>query len=283
MDSEALCLDVRVPIAVLAPWRAVNGALLELLRGFSDEDWRRPTVHRDRDVKDLTAHLLHGSLRRVSAMRDRYSATMVPIHGLRDLIAFVQEDNRLFMNGMKRMAPALLIELLARYDPIMLTLFEEVDPEAPGLGVAWAGEWDSKQWFDTAREYTEKWHHQQQLRDATGRAPLYDFELFAPVLETFARGLPFAYRELESPEGTALAIRTTGAAQLGWTLRRQNRAWTLWRGADSAAANSLSLPSEMAWRLWTKGLDRETARAQIQMQGDNEFIEPILNFVAILA
>ena len=59
-----ICLDATVPIPVLDPLRNVNEALLVLLRGFKTEDWRKPTVHPDRSVKDLTAHLLQGSLPR---------------------------------------------------------------------------------------------------------------------------------------------------------------------------------------------------------------------------
>jgi hypothetical protein len=65
-------LDSSVPIAVLEPLRRVNAALLDLLDGFDAKDWYRPTVHKDRDVKDLAAHLLHGSMRRVSSLRDAY-------------------------------------------------------------------------------------------------------------------------------------------------------------------------------------------------------------------
>jgi hypothetical protein len=36
------------------------------------------------------------------------------------------------------------------------------------FSVAWAGEDESKNWFHIAREYTEKWHHQQQIRLAVG-------------------------------------------------------------------------------------------------------------------
>jgi SnoaL-like domain len=72
--SIGRCLDASVRIAVLEPLRAVNAALLELLDGFGADDWNRPTIHKDRSVKDLTAHLLHGSIRRVSGMRDAYWA-----------------------------------------------------------------------------------------------------------------------------------------------------------------------------------------------------------------
>jgi len=34
------------------------------------------------------------------------------------------------------------------------------------LAVDWAEEMESKNWMAIAREYTEKWLHQQQIRDA---------------------------------------------------------------------------------------------------------------------
>jgi hypothetical protein len=63
-------LDATVRISVGEPLRAVNAQLTRLLRGFSDEDWEKPTVHKHRNVKDLTAHLLHGSNRRMCIIGD---------------------------------------------------------------------------------------------------------------------------------------------------------------------------------------------------------------------
>jgi uncharacterized protein (TIGR03083 family) len=275
-------LDSAVPIPVLEPLRTVNEAFLELVGGFTAEDWAKPTVHPDRNVKDLAAHLLHGSLRRITALRDGYRPPTRPISGTEDLIEFIQEDNRDFMTGMRRISPRILMELIASYDPQLIALFETLHPDAPGLGVAWAGENVSRNWFDIAREYTEKWHHQQQLRDATGRRPLYEPRLLAPVLETFARGLPFAYRRHASAE-TSVAVSTTGPVSLAWMLRRTGETWTLWSGSDRAAETSLCVPSDVAWRLWTKSINRDEARARIQVAGDGRAIEPLLAFVAIMA
>jgi hypothetical protein len=45
---------------------------------------------------------------------------------------------------------------------------KSLDPLAPAaFAVSWAGEETSSNWFDTARELTERWHHQQQIRLAT--------------------------------------------------------------------------------------------------------------------
>jgi hypothetical protein len=79
-------LDETARIPVLEPLRTVNAALLDLLRAFTAQDWTKPTVHRDRNVKDLTAHLLHGSLRRVTSRRDCYRPPTPLICGTGDLI-----------------------------------------------------------------------------------------------------------------------------------------------------------------------------------------------------
>lgn len=283
MKAERVRLDADVPIPVLEPLRTVNERLLHLLRDLDAEDWSLPTVHPNRDVKDIAAHLLHGSLRRVTALRDGYRPPTPKLAQMEELIAFIQEDNRDFMRGMRRISPQIITELVAKYDPELVSIFESLDPDAEGLGVAWAGEMVSRNWFDVAREYTEKWHHQQQIRDATGREPLYAPDLFAPVLETFARGLPFALRDLDPREAGHIAIETSGPVQLSWSLRHEARGWTLWRGGEPDAGTSVSLPAEVAWRVWTKSMDRDAARERIAVSGCDAVVDGIVSFVAIMA
>jgi Mycothiol maleylpyruvate isomerase N-terminal domain len=277
-------LDPTVCIAVMDPLRIVNLRLLDLLASFSAEDWCKPTVHTDRDVKDLVAHLLHGSLRRVTALRDCYNRPPArAITGFDDLVAFIQEDNRAFIRGMQRVSPAILVELIARYDAEFMAQLGILDPHSSGLGVAWAGDATSPNWFDVAREYTEKWHHQQQLRDATGRPPLYEPELLGPVLETFARGLPFAYRACVAAPGTSVAVNVTGTVPTSWSLLCEASGWSLWSGARADAATTVRVPGDVAWRLWTKGLSEAEARALTAIDGDASLATPLFGFVAIMA
>jgi hypothetical protein len=186
------------------------------------------------------------------------------------------------MNGMSGVSPQIICELIRRYDPELVRLFEALDPDALGLGVVWAGEWESRIWFDIAREYTEKWHHQQQLRDATDRPPLYEPGLCLPVLQTFARGLPFAYRGLQASSGTAISI-SAGLPGGEWTLRRIGNDWALWARADKNSATSIVVSADALRRLWTKGITPEEARRHAQIRGDNAHADPLFGFVAIMA
>ena len=76
------------------------------------------------------------------------------------------------MLAARRMSPRLLRELLALIGPDVEAYFSSLDLEAIGGPVSWAGPDSSPVWFDIAREFTERWHHQQQIRDATGQPPL---------------------------------------------------------------------------------------------------------------
>jgi hypothetical protein len=66
---------------------------------------------------------------------------------------------------------------------------ESLDPFARAIfNVSWAGEETSPNWFDTARELTERWHHQQQIRLATHRPGIMTRELYNPVIGLLCAG-----------------------------------------------------------------------------------------------
>jgi hypothetical protein len=59
--------------------------------------------------------------------------------------------------------------------------------------VSWVGPDPVPNWLDVAREYTERWTHQQQARDAVGMPGLREPTFMAPVLATFVHALPQAF------------------------------------------------------------------------------------------
>jgi hypothetical protein len=77
-------------------------------------------------------------------------------------------------------------------------------------GVSWAGEEKSANWFDTAREFTERWHQQQQIRLAVNKPGILTRELSHPVLDCFLRALPFTYRAVSGRPETYVHIIISG-------------------------------------------------------------------------
>jgi uncharacterized protein (TIGR03083 family) len=274
------------PIHLTELFCEIHGELLSLLRALSPEDWYKPTAARAWAVRDIVAHLLDSDIRRLSFQRDQ--APMVPpdspINGYRDLVDFLNRLNADWVRAAKRISPRLLIEFLEVTGAEVCALFKQLDPFGPALfGVAWAGEQGSQNWFDVAREYTEKWHHQQQIRDAVGASALTGRKWLFPVLDTFLRGLPHNYRETQADDGARITASVTGDAGGTWTLQRENNTWELYSGESAEATCRISMDQDTAWRLLTKGLSREEAGARVAIAGDTRLGEPILGMLAVMA
>ena len=272
------------PILTAELFAPLDGELIPLLRGLSPSDWEKPTVCRGWCVKDVAAHLLDTALRRLSIHRDGYwPKAQVDLSTPQKLAAFINQLNARWVEATRPLSPALLTELLESTGAELSRFFVSLDPFARApFGVSWAGEQESANWFDTAREYTERWHHQQQIRDATGRPPLIERRFLFPVLDTFMRALPYAFRNVNAADGTLWEIRLQGEAGGSWFLLRRAEQWQLGLDAERAAG-VVSLPQDAAWRLFTKGIAAEQAKQQVRSQGPQELADGLLNMLCIVA
>jgi len=160
---------------------------------------------------------------------------------------------------------------------------QSLDPFAPAtFNVSWAGEEKSLNWFDTARELTERWHHQQQIRLATNRPGIMTPDLYHPVLDCFARGLPHVYRDVDAPAGTILLLEISGECGGKWFLSKGTTRWDFVSPQTKEVASRVTIPQELAWRVFTKGIDRDSARRQIAVEGNRNLGEKVLDLIAIV-
>jgi len=261
--------------------------LLELLADLSASDWEAPTVCPGWSVKDVAAHLLGDDIGRLSWGRDGYVnpdfAAALDIATLPGLVAAIDRQNAVWVTGARRISPRLLIELLKTTGELTEAYFASLEMTALGMPVDWAGPEPAPVWLDVAREYTERWVHQQHIRDAVGKPGLKERRWFAPVLDAFVRGLPRALRDAPSPEGTTLRLVISGDAGSEWIALRQNGDWMLGTAPGMAADGTIELDEESAWRLFTKGISKEDARRAARIEGDEALTERALDTVSILA
>ncbi|HJQ25716.1 MAG TPA: maleylpyruvate isomerase family mycothiol-dependent enzyme [Blastocatellia bacterium] len=257
-------------------------ALLDLLTGLSPEEWQRPTVCAGWTVKDVAAHLLGGEVSILSRKRDGFAFSGSPFIAWDDLVALINDLNDAWVKATRRLSPQLLCDLLRFAGEQTNRYFASLDPDAIGGPVDWAGPEPAPVWLDLAREYTERWHHQQQIRDATGRPGLSAPRYLAPVLDAFVRALPRAYRHTEAADGTRVTLEITGAAGNRWHLLRESGAWQLYLDAGATSAASVSLDEDLAWRLFTKGIKPEAARARARISGDERLALPALGMISIM-
>ncbi|HTA44990.1 MAG TPA: maleylpyruvate isomerase family mycothiol-dependent enzyme, partial [Bryobacteraceae bacterium] len=256
------------PIYVVDRFPALRAQLVDLLSGLSADDWSRPTAAGLWTVKDIAVHLLGGDIGNLSRRRDAFRQSDKPFQSDREFVAFINELNAQWVTAARRMSPRILCELLAFTGPPIAAYFASLDPDAVGGPVSWAGPDPAPVWLDIAREFTEQWHHQQQIRDATGRPALYAPYFFAPVLDAFMRAVPHSFRKTAGSEGVVVRIDITGSAGGSWFLRRGATSWDLLIESDAEPSTEVAMPQDTVWRVFTRGIEETEARRLAIVRGD---------------
>ncbi len=271
------------PILCAHLLRRVDARLIELLESLTPDEWDLQTISPAWKVRDVAAHLLDTPLRKLSMVRDACFVEAAEIRSPQHVVTLVNRLNREGVTVYRRLSPRVLIDMMKLACEQSARFHEYLDPFAPAaFAVSWAGEAQSLNWFDTARELTERWHHQQQIRLATNRPGIMTPELYHPVLDCFMRGLPHLFRDVQAPAGSALLVEISGDCGGSWCLSKTSSGWTLTLPAGEYSAR-VTIPQELAWRLFTKGIDREAARAQVDIRGNRELGETVLHLTAIVA
>jgi uncharacterized protein (TIGR03083 family) len=254
--------------------------LLSMLGSLHGKDWARTTVCPGWDVHDVALHLLGNDIGRLGPPAAS-EARLGRLH-FSVLAEQIEQSNEAWVRAARRMPPTVLVEFLARTGPWVDAAFAELDIRTEGVAVAWTGTGPSPYWLDIAREYTERWTHQQQIRMAIGRPILSGRRWLHPVLEAFMRALPRAYESTIAPTGTRVAVVVEGPAGGRWLIRRQDERWRLVVDDGMQAASDVRMDQDIAWRLMTRLVGVEDARSSITICGDETLGAPAIRAVALM-
>lgn len=271
-------------IHTLHLFQPLDDKLIELLKSLKEDEWNLPTVARQWTVKDVAAHLLDGNIRHLSMSRDNYfGETPGEINSYQDLVAFLNKLNADWVNATKRMSPQVLIKMLEitgkQFSEHIATL--DLNKQAM-FAVAWAGNEQSLNWFHIAREYTEKWHHQQQIRDAVNKPGIITEEFYQPFLQTFMQALPHTYRNTRAYEGSVVKISVTGEGGGDWYLIKKNE----WEFSDEEylmPEAHTTIDGDIAWKLFSKSWRKDDAMPYIKIEGNEELGEVVLEMISVMA
>ena len=64
---------------------------------------------------------------------------------------------------------------------------------------------------------------------------------------------------------------------------REEKAWLLTESERGQHAAGITIPQEIAWRIFTKGIDRASASSQASITGDSVLALPVLGMVSIVS
>ncbi len=261
---------------------------LRLLREIEPSGWLKPSPIKGRTIKDLVSHVINGSLRNISMQRDNFmdNSNVPTIKSYDDLVNHIQKMNTDWMNVSRRLSPKILIYLLEYSDKEFYEFLKSKNPNEKALfSVAWAGETESENWFDIAREYTEKWHHQMQIRLALDKSILLDTEYTEPLYDTFMLALPHLYREFNNFEnGTKIKISMTGKLNKSWIIEWQTDKWIFTDSNKSDIYTSVEIPDDIAWIIFTNtDRKKEKYKTKIKISGDKSVGLRLLDLVTVMS
>ena len=258
--------------------------LLALLRGLTPGDWHRSTVAGRWRVRDIAAHLLDGDLRKIAVYRDQHLLVPEePIDSPQALAIFINGINASGVRYAERLSPALLTDLLAVTGGWVADLVMACPPHGRSVfPVSWAGETESENWMDIGREYTERWHHQMQIRDAVGAPLLLQPRWLTPLIDIAARAWPPAYAGLPAPPGAAVQVEVRGETDTDWALVSGEGAWHGYRGRLAEAACTVRMSADTAWRLLFNALTPDEMQRRCTISGDAVLAAPLLRARAVI-
>ena len=272
-----------IPIDTIPLFPLLERKLVELLKSLTPEEWQAQTIAKLWKVKDVAAHLLDGNIRTLSMLRDNYYGEKANINSYQDLVNFLNNLNADWVKSMKRVSPSMLILLHEITSPLYYDYYKSLDPFGKsGFAVNWAGEDESKNWMHIAREYTEKWLHQQQIRDAVNKPGILTKEFFYPFIDIFMMALPYTYRDVAAENGTIIKLTVSSEVGGSWFLIRDSR-WKLEKNISLSPTSEVIIDPDTSWKLFSKSWRPEHVRDKVTITGNEKLGEVALKMVSVMA
>jgi uncharacterized protein (TIGR03083 family) len=278
-------MNNNIKIETLHLFPILDKMLIDLLISLTDEEWNAQTVAKLWTVKDVAAHLLDGNLRGLSISRDRYFGDKAEnINSYQDLVGYLNQLNLDWTRSAKRLSPKVLTNLLESTGREYKDHLKTLNPfDTAIFSVAWAGQEVSQNWFHIAREYTEKFLHQQQIRDATGKQGIMTRDLFYPFIDTLMFAFPYTFRNVVADTGTIVSVKVTSEIGGQWHIIKTKDQWTFIDEENLNLNAQLILDPHTAWKLFSKSWKPVDVLDKIKIAGDRDLGREALNIVAFMA
>jgi hypothetical protein len=221
-------------------------------------------------VKGIALHLLGDDLSLLSRQRDSEPSGVAIEAGASfdELFVALDRFNERWVEAASFFSPPVVIELLRLSGEWTHDFYGTVDDDLLGEPVPWIGPDPAPYWLLAAREYWERWIHQEQIRRAVGRPGLHDQRFAVPAIAVAVRGFPQGLAPFPAPDGTTITLRITDAAGAAWTVGCDGRTWTLYDGAPDDPTVVIPVDLETAALLFSRALTNAELTDRLHPEGD---------------
>jgi len=247
-------------------------------------DWKTRTCYPTWTVKDIIAHLIQTSLGRLSKQRDHYPNKTQPERmEFRKLAGLIDSSNHLWIQVFKGISPEIMFELFKYSEKALADFIHHQELKSPAFyPVAWADESLNQNWLDIGREYTERWSHQQQIREAL-KIPLSKPSRFMkPVLDILIQALPYWYRPLPADEGIAIHIEILGESGGDRFLVKEQNSWKITKSTARSLIDKISLSEDVFWKFMMRNITPDDVVEKIHFSSDSNYCKQFLQCKAVM-
>jgi hypothetical protein len=77
--------------------------------------------------------------------------------------------------------------------------------------------------------------------------------------------------------------QSQASAAVDWFLSKGEPSWDLVTEPSEPVSAQVTIPQELAWRVFTKGIDHPSALNQMSIAGDRQLGIRVLNLIAVIA
>ena len=280
-----LAMHHDIPVPTIHLFSPLDQLLIELLHSLTAEEWALQTLAPAWKVKDVAAHLLAGNVRNLSISRHNfYDPSAAHISTYQDVVQYLNLINNDWVKAMQSVSPQMLITLLSITNSLYSDHLAKLDPiEKAIFPVAWAGDEESQNWFHIAREYTEKWHHQQQIRHALGHAsPLFSKTFFNPYLETSLRAVPYRFRNLHAEPGDTFSLIVSGEGGGEYHFIYETDKWIAMTETPSYSVAKVHIDDQVIWRMFSNEISIDELKNRTSISGKKEIADAFIGMTAVM-
>jgi hypothetical protein len=249
--------------------------LVAFLGGLAPEEWVAPTAARGWTIKDLALHLLDDDLTWLSVQRDGDDSGLVDMSDRSRLVELLAGKNQRFLDGGQSLSRRVVIDMLDWSGDQVDGYHAACDLRGEGWA-SWASNDPVPFWFNLAQEFTERWVHQQQMREAVDRVENHT-EHLPELLRTFVWALP---HQLPVPDDAGMVITVTIDQLANWTLTpTPGKGWSLTHGPAEHPTAALRFSPDAAWR-WLVGAG--VPADQVTATGPQDLTNALMSVRAII-
>jgi uncharacterized protein (TIGR03083 family) len=261
--------------------------LLELLRNLSPDQWNKETICTGWSIKDIVQHLLKDDIGVISRKRDGYkipNSSKMDFKSQEDFVTYINSANQAWVEISRTFSPKLLIDLLEQTGNWLNAYWETIDLDKVESRVSWIGEDLLPNWFNVAREYTERWLHQMQIREASDAPLLYDPELFHPLIQCYMLSLPLAYKDVLTDIGNKIKFTVEGDSGGTWELQRIEAEWCLSELEPIGPYQAeITIDQDSLWRHLSRGIQFDDLLTKVKSTGDQNLVKPFFKAISIIS